>query len=396
MQNKFFRFLFFFLIFLIVFQIFSRNNTEEAYKKGDVVLSSKPRFVIGKEVVLEIENQSSETIRIPNPCPKNPLLVEFYQNGEWFKKEVMLKDVSHCEGMSDVLAEIEPESKTKIGFGLWNYDLFRDLGRYRITYEMTVDDKTKTYFHEIDIVPPSLIRRGWDAFLYKPIFNTLIFFVSKLPGNNLGWGIIFLTLLIKIILLGPNQKALKSQKQLQRVQPQLDALKQKYKNDPQRLAQETMAIWKKHKVSPMGSCMPMLIQFPILIALFYVVKDGLAVVDPNILYMPFKDFDLQSINPVFLGLIDLTKVNIIALPIIVGGLQFFQIRLSLAKTKSKALAKKGDVPAAMPMMNNMMQFFMPVMIAVFTASLPAAVGFYWGVSTLFGIGQQLVVNYSKD
>lgn len=396
MQNKFFRFLFFFLIFLIVFQIFSRNDATENYKKGDIILTSKPKFVIGKEVAIEIENQSSETIRIPNPCPKNPLLVEFYQNGEWLKKEVSLKDSSKCDGQKEVLAEIEPENKTKIGFGLWNYDLFNETGRYRIIYETTIEDKAKSYFNEIDIVPPSLIRRGWDGLLYKPIFNTLIFFVSKLPGNNLGWAIIFLTILIKIILLGPNQKALKSQKQLQRVQPQLDALKQKYKNDQQRLAQETMAIWKKHKVSPMGSCLPMLIQFPILIALFYVVKDGLTVVDPNVLYAPLKDFDLQTINPIFLGLIDLTKVNIIALPIIVGGLQFFQIRLSLAKTKSKALAKKSDAPAAMPMMNNMMQYFMPIMIAVFTASLPAAVGFYWGVSTLFGIGQQLVVNYSKD
>ena len=171
---------------------------------------------------------------------------------------------------------------------------------------------------------------------------------------------------------------------MRNVQPQLDALKQKYKNDPQRLAQETMAIWKKHKVSPMGSCLPMLIQFPILIALFYVVKDGLNVVDPNILYEPLKTFNLNSINPVFLGLIDLTKINYIALPVIIGGLQFAQIRLSLGKSKSKALANKNDNPA-MPMMNNMMQYFMPVMIAVFTASLPAAVGFYWGVSTLFGI-----------
>jgi YidC/Oxa1 family membrane protein insertase len=150
-----------------------------------------------------------------------------------------------------------------------------------------------------------------------------------------------------------------------------------------------MAIWKKHKVNPMGSCLPMLIQFPILIALFYVVKDGLNVTDPNLFYTPLKDFDLQSVNPVFLGILDLTKLNIIVLPLIVGGLQFLQIRLSFAKMNKSS-------NAAMPMMNTMMQFFLPVMIAVFTASLPAAVGFYWGTSTVFAIGQQIVVNRSKN
>ncbi len=393
MQNKFVRFLLFFLIFLVVFQLFSGKDKNEAGKTDDVVLSSKTKLVIGKEVILDVKNHGPETINIPNLCPKNPLNVEFYKNGEWLKKEVVLKDASTC-GDEEFLATIEPEDEAKISFGLWNHELFSELGRYRITYQTVLDEKEKSYFHEIDVVEPGFVRKGWNAFLYKPIFNTLIFFILKLPGHSLGWGIIFLTIIIKLILLGPNQKALKSQKVMRNVQPQLDALKQKYKNDPQRLAQETMAIWKKHKVSPMGSCLPMLIQFPILIALFYVVKDGLSVVDPNVLYAPLQAFNLASINPIFLGIIDLTKVNIIALPVIIGGLQFAQIKLSLGKTKSKALAKQDN--PAMPMMNNMMLYFMPVMIAVFTATLPAAVGFYWGVSTLFGIGQQLVVNHSKD
>ena len=89
-----------------------------------------------------------------------------------------------------------------------------------------------------------------------------------IPGHNLGWAIILLTLIIKLILLAPNQKALKAQKQMQKIQPQLDALKKKYANDQQKLAAETMEIWKKYKINPMSSCLPMLIQFPILIALF--------------------------------------------------------------------------------------------------------------------------------
>lgn len=392
MKNKIFRFLFFFLIFLVIFQLLSKNKTQEVNKTDDVILSAKSKIVIGKEVKIDIQNNGKDIIKIINICPKNPLSVEFYQNGEWIKKEAILKDTSICEKQAKETI-IKPTEKTVITYGLWNKDLFQEQGKYRISYKTLLNGKEKSYITEINIVAPSFIRRGWDILLYKPILNTLFFFVAKIPGHSLGWAIIILTLLIKIILLGPNQKALKSQKQLQRVQPQLDAIKQKYKNDPQKLSQETMAIWKKHKVNPMGSCLPMLIQFPILIALFYVVRDGLNIIDPSLFYASLRDFNLQSINPVFLGIIDLTKVNFIILPIIVGGLQFLQIRLSFAKSKS--LVANGASPM-MPMMNNMMQFFLPIMIAVFTASLPAAVGFYWGVSTIFAIGQQLVVNRSKD
>ncbi len=391
MQNKLSRFLFFFLIFLIVFQLFSKNENNTENKGDDVLISSKGKAVIGKVVLLDIKNRSEEVVVIQNKCPKNPLLVEFYSNGEWIEKTSIAEDEKACDPENELIASIEPNKSFALGFGAWNHEIFNEIGKYRVTLETTIGEKTKQYFHEIDITSPSFIRRGWNSLLYKPIFNTLIYFVSKLPGHSLGWAIFLLTVLIKLLLLGPNHKALKSQRALQKIQPQLDALKQKYKNNSQKLSQETMLIWKKHKVNPMGSCLPMLIQFPILIALFYVVRDGLGVTDPNLFYEPLKAFNLQNINPIFLGIIDLTKANKIVLPLIVGGMQFFQIRLSLAKTKGAA-----NQNAAMPMMNNMMQFFLPVMIAVFTASLPAAVGFYWGTSTLFAIGQQLVVNRSKD
>jgi YidC/Oxa1 family membrane protein insertase len=388
MQNKLFKYALFFLIFLIIFQLFSPNQKKQIDSDTDILITSKSKFPVGKEVVLMIENLSEEIVTIPKQCPKNPLTVELFKNGEWVKKEATLKDTAYCDKLADII--IEPKKTGNIPFGLWNTELFSEIGHYRITFETTLEEKTKNYYQEIDITAPSMIRRAWNEFLYKPIFNTLIFFISKIPGHNLGWAIILLTLLIKLILLVPNQKALKSQKQLQIVQPQLDALKLKYKNDPQRLAKETMEIWKKYKVSPLGSCLPMLIQFPILIALFYVVRDGLNLMDPNMFYAPLKDFNLENVNPIFLGIMNLTKANIIVLPIIIGGLQFLQIRMSLAKTTSA-----GSSNPAMPMMNNMMKYFLPVMIAVFTASLPAAVGLYWGTSTIFAIGQQFVVNKAK-
>lgn len=393
MQNKITRFLFYFLIFLIALQFFVRKDGNTVDQGADVIITSKNKFVVGKEVIVEIENRSQQTLKVASNCPQNPLIVDFYRNGEWMNRTSELKNPALCDQLDPDWGTIEPGSTAKIAFGQWNQGLFNETGLYRISLETIIDESPRTYFHEIKVNPPSLIRRGWNTLLYKPIFNTLIYFISTIPSHNLGWAIILLTLVIKLILLAPNHKALKAQKQLQTIQPHLDALKLKYKDNPQRLAKETMEIWKKHKVNPMGSCLPMLIQFPILIALFYVVRDGLGVIDPNLLYAPLKNFDGSTIQPVFLGIFDLTKVNFITLPLTVGLLQYVQIKLSLGR--SKALSTGGSNPA-LSMMNQMMQYFLPVMIAVFTATLPAAVGFYWGTSTIFAIGQQWVVNRSKD
>ena len=391
MQNgKLFRILFFMLIFLIIVQLFNRNQNNGA-DQDDIAITAKSKFTTGQIVTVKIHNNTEGVINLPNPCPQNPLIVEKYQNGEWILKEATI-EAKKCENQKSIV--INSHKSYELQYSPWNHKLFGEIGHYRIGLKATLENKEKHFYHEFDVVQPSFLRRFWNGVFYKPIFNTLIFLISVVPGHSLGLAIIILTLIIKIILLAPNQKALKSQKKMQLVQPQLEALKRKYKNDQQRLAQETMALWKKHKVSPMGSCLPMLIQFPILIALFYVVKDGLEISNPDLLYEGLRNFDLQSINPIFLGIIDLTKINIIALPIIVGGLQFIQMRLSLGSTK-KTKSKK-DGPDPLPMMNQMMQYMMPAMIAIFTASLPAAVGFYWGTSTLFGIGQQIVVNRSKN
>lgn len=382
-MSKYARIAFFTLAFLLVWSFLSPKT--DTTSDDDVVILAKSEIAIGTAVTIKVKNNSQAVLMIPANCPKNPFKVERYINGEWTPVDA---ESAKCDS-----APIKVESKkaSPFTFAPWDQKLFGELGKYRVVLEQTADGKLKSYSKEIEITPPGLFRTLFREAFYKPIFNTLIFLVSFQPGHSLGWAIIMLTVIIKLILLVPNQKALKAQKQMQKVQPQLDALKKKHKDNPQLLAQETMEIWKKYKVNPMSSCLPMLIQFPILIALFYVVKDGLGYINPELLYGSLKGFDATSINPVFLGIIDLTKVNLIVLPIVIGLLQFGQMRLALGKSLKSA---PSDSP--MPMMNKTMIYVMPIMIAFFTASLPAAVGFYWGTSTLFGIAQQYVVNRSKD
>jgi YidC/Oxa1 family membrane protein insertase len=384
MSNNLLKPLLFVLGFLLILQIFSGNKASGP--KDDFMLSGKSKVTIGKDVTIGIQNNTTSDISLPANCPKNPLTVEIFRNGEWITKEATTE--AECTPESQLV--LSAGKTLSVSYHKWNWQLFDEEGRYRISMKVTLDDKEKEYYHELDISKPGFLWSLWNETFHKPILNTLIYLVSVIPHKNLGWGIILLTLLIKILLLGPNHKALKAQRQMQQVQPQLDALKLKYKDQPQKLAEETMQIWKKYKVSPMNSCLPMLIQFPVLIALFYVVKDGLGSINPAFLYTRFASFDLTAIDPTFLGLIDLTKANPIVLPIIIGSLQFAQMKLSLGKVKNQP----SDSPMAG--MSKMMIYFMPLMIAVFTASVPAAVGLYWGTSTLFGIGQQLVVNKMRD
>lgn len=388
-MSKFFRPALFILFFLLIWSLFQKPEADE--NPDDIVLVGDSSVAISKIVSLTLQNNSDETVRLPNDCPKNPLSVEKYVNGEWVKKEALLPDLN-C-GAKEVV--LKPNKAVYINYSAWSSELFDEKGKYRINVPVELNGAEKTYTKEIEITSRSIFRVVWEEVFYKPIFNVLIYILSFLPSHNLGWAVILLTILIKIILLAPNQKALKAQKKMQKVQPQLDALKKKYEKDPQRLASETMAIWKKHKVSPMGSCLPLLIQFPILIALFYVVKDGLNFINPQLLYTGLQGFDSLTIDPWFLSL-DLTQINFIILPIIVGSLQFIQMKLSMGVALKNQPAQKDQAPNPMLMMNKTMIYFMPIMIAFFTATVPAAVGFYWGTSTLFGIGQQLIVNRSKD
>jgi YidC/Oxa1 family membrane protein insertase len=185
-----------------------------------------------------------------------------------------------------------------------------------------------------------------------------------------------------------------------KIQPELDEIKNKYKGDQQKISLETMALWKKHRVSPIGGCLPLLIQIPILIALFYVVRTGFTPYEGYHLYSFLSSFDLAKVNPDFYGILNLQEVNATWLPIVVGLLQYAQMKMSLSRFSGQAPKPKSsggigaDLQNPLLMMNKSMTYFMPIMILLMVASLPSGVGLYLGISTLFGIAQQFTVNRS--
>lgn len=387
------------LVFTVVY-LYTTPPAENESQAGTVSLVvAKGEITQGNKVDLEILNKTAATWKYENDCFVEPFRVYRYENGDWLQLEAKSQTAPCDEKLKE--KTLAAGEQTIVDYGPWTLSLFFEKGRYQIRADLSDSDGNRREFisNDFNVVGPSFLTNVWRELLYRPFYNSLLFFTKYLPWHSLGLAIILLTVLIRLLLLAPSHKAMKAQKAMQEIQPKLQQIKEKYKGDQQRLAQETMRVWRENKVNPLGSCLPLLIQFPVLIALFYVVQDGL---DPNnvyLLYGPLRDFDFNLIQTNFLGLLDLTKIDFYVLPLTIGLLQFVQMKLAMAKNGAPKLGNKPTPSTGEPdlaAMNNMMLYMMPVLIAVFTASLPSGVGLYWGVSTLFGIGQQLVVNKSSD
>lgn len=228
-------------------------------------------------------------------------------------------------------------------------------------------------------------------FLYKPLFNVLMLFYVYIPGNDLGVAIIALTLLIKLILYPSYVKTLRSQQDMKKIQPKIDEIKKIYKDDKTKQSQELMKIYQEHKVNPLGSCLPLLIQLPILFALYRVFIFGITNESLAFLYNWFPIIP-ETINTTFLAFtgiswlqVDLATSNIY-LAVIAGVVQFAQGYLMM---RSQPVSADGGAMANM--ISKQMTYFFPVITIFIAMSLPAALALYWVATTFFTVIQQVIV-----
>ena len=382
------------LIFIGTFLILQsfqggKEQVDNFLDTGDIGMKmAKSTFVTGRDIRAEVKNNTEEEIILESNCPHPPLEVLKYEDESFIP--VTNGDKRNCDRVEDII--LKPGKKQIISLQDYSYSLFGEPGRYKLELTTNLDGIETTFdTPEFEIREPNFITKGWRAVLYQPILNALVAILIYMPAHNLALSVIVLTIIIRTILLIPSQKGMRAQKKMQAIQPKLEEIKKKYAKDQARVAQETMALWKKHQVHPFSSCVPLLIQFPILIALFYVIRTGLAPDQAILIYSFLPEFSLADINP-YIFKFNLFDRSIIVLPLIIGGLQFLQMQLMMHKRKKKGKDGKKQGGSEMEMANNMMKYVMPIMIAVFTSQLPAAVGLYWGTSTLYGIIQQLVIN----
>lgn len=211
--------------------------------------------------------------------------------------------------------------------------------------------------------------------------------VVLLPGHSVALAIIALTVVIKSALLPLTAKTSRAQKKMKALEPALKALKEKHGKNREALARATMELYQEHGVNPLSGCLPVLIQLPVIIALYFVFWKGLSV-DPAILYgfvppPPTLDF-------MFFG-IDLTQKSIV-LAVLAGLAQFAVAFLTIPDPFSKKEEIKktpnfqDDLQRSMQVQ---MKYILPVMIGFFAYSISAAVALYWTVGNMVTITQEL-------
>lgn len=264
----------------------------------------------------------------------------------------------------------------------------------------------------------------WNQLLIWPIVNLLVAFyklfeILRIPGA-LGWAIILLTAAIRLLLHPLMATQLRSAKKMQALKPHLDDLSKKHKGDKTKLQQAQLELYKQHGVNPAAGCLPMLIQLPVLIALYNVFYQMLGngnleklLLDINqVVYLPA--LKLSSIDLTFLGVNLGIKPSqwqthgwwLLAVPVITALLQWWQTKLMMPapaiSDKQKVISspdekKKDEKKEDMGMeMQKQMAMITPLMFGFFALQFPLGLSLYWNVFGLFGILQQLSVNRQAD
>jgi YidC/Oxa1 family membrane protein insertase len=245
-----------------------------------------------------------------------------------------------------------------------------------------------------------MLKTLWNVVLYKPLYNLLVLLLI-LFGGNAGVAIIILTLLVKAVLLPFTAKTIKSQVAMKAIEPKLQKIREEHATDKQLQTKKTFELYKEHKVNPFTGCLLLLIQLPIIIALYRVVLGGF-VIHPELLYgaVHFP----SHVSTMFLGF-DITQKSLI-FAIVVAGLQFLQGWLSTRKTSATSSAlsikkeetTKDNMQASLQKsMQMQMKYFLPVMVGFISFSLPAAIGLYWATNILVTIAQEYYIRkrYAK-
>jgi len=356
----------------------------------------------GNDPIVVITNNTDTPLPVPKRCPQPPVDIAFVdtQNGEAMKNDLMANDSAlPCTDLMDV----EPHGKLTVNLASWKYALFEKTGTYEVRLDLpegfAAGNPENTALTQFRITEVGFFTQIFRTFVTKPLFNALIFIASWVPGHNLGLAIILLTIVVKLVLLLPNQHALEGQRKLQMLQPRMEEIKKKFPNDAARVQEETMKLWKEMKINPLQSCLPTLLQLPILIGLFFVIKNGISIeTSKHLTYAFYHDLPTGYLGYTFLGF-DLLKPSVFIMPPLLVLLQFIQMKMMMGKAKKKneIVVKPSGKKSWIPELDQqtVMMYIMPLMIGFFAIRFPAAVSLYWGISTLFGIAQQAYVLREK-
>jgi len=232
----------------------------------------------------------------------------------------------------------------------------------------------------------------YTTFIYNPLYNGLVLLMNTAkiaPWIDAGMIVILFTIVVRLILFPLSKKAARTQVIMKTVEPEMNALKEKYKDDKQTQAVKMMELYKEKKINPFSSILLLFIQLPIIIALYRIFySTGFSTVHTELLYgwVPIP----PVVSTMFLGLLDVSKKSII-LALLAALSQYLQISISVPKPAAR---KEGSSKFGEDFARNMqlqMKYVFPVMIFFISWNLAGALAIYWITSNLFMIAQELYI-----
>jgi YidC/Oxa1 family membrane protein insertase len=233
----------------------------------------------------------------------------------------------------------------------------------------------------------------FHTFLYVPIYNLLIAFADIVPNGDIGIAVILVTLLIKFLVAPFSLGAVKTQRRMRFIEPQLKKLKEKYKGNREKLAIEMMALYKNNGIRPFASILTMIIQIPILLALYLVFfREELLSVNMALVYsfMPLP----EQLSPLFLGVIETTG-NSIVLALIAVAAQYLQGLFTIpipAKVENPTGLSAEEFGRAIALQS---RYLLPIVIGVIGYVTSSAIALYFITASLFAIGQEFYVRHKN-
>ncbi len=382
MQDKILNLLLLFLLIFITFHFFSPSKDENTLS-NTIRIQTTDVYTVPASVKIQIINETLSWFTF-HTC-----------NDLHIKKDSLVIKTNDCK-------EVSLPSRANYVLDLSkDFSQFSQIGKYYIQLKKDNID----ILSQFEVVHRWFFGKIFIFLFYAPIYN-LMAFLLEITNYSLGWTIIIITIIIRFILLIPQHKMMVSQRKMQVIQPKIKDIQEKHKWNNQMLGMELMKLYKDEKVNPMGSCWLLLIQMPILIVIYQVIVWIQATSNTYYLYKILWDYNMSNIDAHFfwIDLFWIWGISWLILAISIGLLQYFQVKLSLMYNKQNTpkswlvLEKKKESNSYsefMPdpeMMNKVMLYGMPVMIAFVTYTFFAWVWLYWWIGTIFMIVQQLFVN----
>lgn len=226
----------------------------------------------------------------------------------------------------------------------------------------------------------------FHTYIHDPIYNLLIFLIDVIPGGDIGLAVIAVTLIVKVILLPLSLSAVRTQRAMKVVEPELKDIREKHKDDKELQAKETFALYKKYRINPFASFLTLIIQLPILLGLYWVFRgESFPLIDTGILYAFVSE--PAHLSTLFLGIFPMVGKSI-TLAVLAGITQFGQAYFAIpTPPKREKSSMSEDFGRAMAMQA---RYVIPFIIAVVAYETSGAVALYFVTSNLFMVGQELL------